>query len=232
MIHMSTICLNLFLSLFPFFPFLLHSAYVDESQPLSPVVDCRRLSLNLHATSQTITNSTMDAEVELSSLPKGACGAISVVVARVGNAKVTIMLETQTFGRLEATTTIVAYPYTSNPYVACLPDVIGQSKIALLLPVLVLVLVSLTVFSLLLAIQSMLSALKQPTATKYTHLTVNVGLFWDTLNILDEILHWLATREGQYGTWLATTPTQDLHTGTQCLDEMQVCRDCLVHTNN
>ena len=47
--------------------------------------------------------------MELSSLPKGACSAIRVVVARVGRTKVTITLETKVFGRLEATTTIEAY---------------------------------------------------------------------------------------------------------------------------
>ena len=72
-------------------------------------MDCRSFGFDVTANHQDISSIFMDTEVELSSLPKGACSAIRVVVARVGRTKVTITLETKVFGRLEATTTIEAY---------------------------------------------------------------------------------------------------------------------------
>ena len=76
---------------------------------MSPTVDCRGIGVNFTTTSQDISSISMDTEVDLSSLPKGACSAIRVVIVRVGRTKVTITLETKGFGRLEATTTIDAH---------------------------------------------------------------------------------------------------------------------------
>lgn len=191
---------------------------MDESQQtLYPVVDCRKLNFNLSTAGQiNIFNISMDMEVELLSLPKGACGAVRVVMAKVGIAKVTITLESKTFGTLETT----AHLYASDPCPACncWSDVICKEFISLLLPVLVVL--SVGAFSYLLAILGMnrlqmkLSVLEQ--------LIVNFRLSWDVSHNLDEILQWLATRKAQYGAWFATTPTQDLRIGIQCLCEMKV----------
>lgn len=191
---------------------------MDESQQtLYPVVDCRKLNFNLSAASQiNIFNISMDTEVELSFLPKGACGAVRVVLAKVGIAKVTITLESKTFGTLETT----AHLYTSDPCAACncQLDVICEESISLLLSILVVL--SVGAFSLLLAIQGMNRLQKK--LSVFEQLIVNFRLFWDVSHNLDEILQWLATRKAQYGAWLATTPTQDLHIGIQCLHEMKV----------
>lgn len=94
-----------------FLPIHLSSAYVDEQrQTLYPVLDCRKVNLKLRAANQNIFNISMDTAVELDSLPSEACGALVAVAANVGNTKVTISLDTKTFGRLEATVTIAAYP--------------------------------------------------------------------------------------------------------------------------
>ena len=68
------------------------------------------MNLKLRPTNQNIFNFSMDTGVELSSLPKGACGAVTAVAANVGNTKVTVTLDTKIFGRLEATATVAAYP--------------------------------------------------------------------------------------------------------------------------
>ena len=77
----------------------------EPRQTLYPVLDSQNVNLKLRATNQNIFNLSMDTVVALPSLPSEACGALVAVAANVGNTKVTVSLDTKTFGRLEAAIT-------------------------------------------------------------------------------------------------------------------------------